>query len=142
MEIEKLSVKEILELLDSNKVTSVDLVNAYFDRIDKYEDNIGAFVTLTKDYALDRAKKADEERKNGSKKALLGVPIAIKDNICTKGIKTTCASRMLEDFVPPYSATVIEKIEKYFNALYKNLIFDKIDIEQIINRYKNNPIRT
>ncbi|MCQ2979346.1 MAG: Asp-tRNA(Asn)/Glu-tRNA(Gln) amidotransferase subunit GatA [Clostridia bacterium] len=112
MEIEKLSVKEILELLDSNKVTSVDLVNAYFDRIDKYEDNIGAFVTLTKDYALDRAKKADEERKNGNKKALLGVPIAIKDNISTKGIKTTCSSKMLEDYTPVYNATVIDKLEE------------------------------
>ena len=110
MEIEKLSVKEILELLDSKKVTSVDLVNAYFERIDKYEDEIGAFTTLTKDYALERAKAEDEKRAKGEKVGVLsGVSIAIKDNICTLGIKTTCSSKMLEDFVPPYNATVINK---------------------------------
>ena len=113
MEIEKLTVKEILELLDSKKVTSVDLVNAYFERIDKYEDEIGAFTTLTKDYALERAKAEDEKRAKGEKVGVLsGVPIAIKDNICTLGIKTTCSSKMLEDFVPPYNATVIEKLEE------------------------------
>lgn len=113
MEIEKLSVKEILELLDSKKVTSTELVNAYFDRIEKYEDKIGAFVTLTKDYALSRAKVEDEKRAKGEKVGTLsGVPIAIKDNICTKGIKTTCSSKMLEDFIPPYNATVIEKLEE------------------------------
>lgn len=112
MNVEKLTVKEILNGLDKKEFTSVELVNAYFDRIEKYENEIGAFVTLTKEEALKDAKASDDRRANGEKLgALEGVPIAIKDNMCTKGVKTTCSSRMLEDFIPPYDATVIEKLK-------------------------------
>ena len=113
MNVEKLTVKEILKGLDKKEFTSVELVNAYFDRIEKYENEIGAFVTLTKEEALKAAEESDARRANGEKLgALEGVPIAIKDNMCTKGIKTTCSSRMLEDFIPPYDATVIEKLKE------------------------------
>ena len=112
MNVEKLTVKEILNGLDKKEFTSVELVNAYFDRIEKYENEIGAFVTLTKEEALKAAESSDAKRANGEKLGKLeGVPIAIKDNMCTKGIKTTCSSRMLEDFIPPYDATVIEKLK-------------------------------
>ena len=112
MELERLTIKEIKELLEEGKFTSEELVNLYFERIEKYDDEIGAFVTLTKEEALKDAKVSDERRKNNENLGLLeGVPIAIKDNICTKNVKTTCSSKMLEDFIPPYDATVIEKLK-------------------------------
>ncbi len=113
MSLYEKTAHELHELLQSKKISAVELTENVFDRIDEKENLIGAFLEITKKQALESAKKVDEKISRGEKiSALEGIPCAIKDNICTKGIKTTCASKILENFVPPYDATVITKLKK------------------------------
>ena len=113
MEINKKTAHELHELLTSKKISSVELTEEVFKKIDETEKNIGAYLTLTRENAIKAAKAVDDKIVNGEQIGVLsGIPCAIKDNICTKGIKTTCASKILENFVPPYDATVIEKLNK------------------------------
>ncbi len=105
MELYELTVHELVEKLEKNEITPEEIIKSYSKRIDEKENKINAFVTRTDKEALELSQKAD--RKN-SKYA--GIPIGIKDNMCTKGVKTTCSSKMLENFVSPYDATVIEKL--------------------------------
>ena len=112
MEIYELTVHELADMLEKKEITSQQIVESYLSRIDDKEQEVKAFISQNRDNIIEYAKKIDEKRKNGepvSKYA--GIPIGIKDNICTKGEKTTCASKMLENFVSPYDATVIEKIK-------------------------------
>ena len=104
MELYELTVHELMDKLNKNEITSEDIVKSYTKRIEEKEKDIGAFVTITTDEALEKSKNV----KNGN---LAGIPIGIKDNLCTKGVKTTCSSKMLENFVAPYNATVVEKLE-------------------------------
>ena len=97
-------------LLDRKEVSSVELTRAELDRIGEVEDRVKAFVTITEDVALDQARRADERIASGDAAALTGIPVQIKDNMCTTGIPTTCSSRMLQNFVPPYDATVVKKL--------------------------------
>ena len=111
MDITSLTVHELQEKLEKNEITSEEIVKAYVDRINDKEKDVKAFVTTLCDEALEEAKKVDNERKAGKElSSLAGIPIGIKDNMCTKGVKTTCSSRMLEDFIAPYNATVVEKL--------------------------------
>ena len=104
---------ELHELLQEKKISAVELTENIFERIDEKEKSVDAFLEITKSQALENAKLVDEKISRGEKiSALEGIPCAIKDNICTKGIKTTCASKILENFVPPYDATVITKLKK------------------------------
>ncbi|MBA2912596.1 aspartyl-tRNA(Asn)/glutamyl-tRNA(Gln) amidotransferase subunit A [Clostridium beijerinckii] len=106
-----MNIKEMVEKIKSGELTSEALVQSYIEEITKNEGTINAFLTLTCDEALAKAKEIDAKVKAGeSLGRLAGIPIAIKDNICTEGVNTTCASKMLEDFVPPYDATVIKKL--------------------------------
>lgn len=100
---------ELHDLLISKEITAVDLMNATFDRIEATEDKVGAFITVSKEEALALAKKLDEKGIDESN-VLAAMPIGIKDNIVTKEIKTTAASKMLEDFIPIYDATVMNKV--------------------------------
>lgn len=106
MELYELTVHELIEKLDKNEITSEDIAKSYSKRIDEKEKDVQAFVTITKDEALEKSKNIDR-----TKSKLAGIPIGIKDNLCTKGVKTTCSSKMLENFVAPYNATVVEKLE-------------------------------
>ena len=110
MNLYELTIHEAHRLLRSREISSVELTRAVLGRIGQVEEQLHAFVTVTEDLALSQAQKADERLKNGDATPLAGIPVVIKDNICTKGIRTTCSSRMLANFVPPYDATVMEKL--------------------------------
>lgn len=111
-DITRLTVHELVEKLNKNELSSEEIVKAYKARIEDKEKDVKAFITTTLDEAEKEAVKADEERKSGTKSSFAGVPIGIKDNLCTNGVKTTCASKMLENFVAPYDATVVEKLKE------------------------------
>lgn len=108
MDITELTVHELVEKLKSKELTVTEINKAYIDRINDREKDVQAFITLLTEEAL---KEAESIEKKENLSELAGIPIGIKDNICTKNIKTTCASKMLENFVSPYDATVIEKLE-------------------------------
>lgn len=108
MNITELTVHELKEKLDKNELTAEQITKSYVDRINEKEKDVGAFVTTLTNEALETAKKIDKEEKTGTGYA--GIPIGIKDNMCTKGVRTTCSSKMLENFVSPYDATVVNKI--------------------------------
>lgn len=111
MEIIELTVHELQEKLKSKELSIKDITKAYTDRIKEKENDVQAFVTVLTDEANKKAEEMQEKIDKGEVKgAFAGVPIGIKDNICTKGVKTTCSSKMLENFVSPYDATVMEKI--------------------------------
>ena len=108
MELYELTIHQAHELLRKGEISSVELTQALLDRIVEIDNQIKAYLTLTPELALEQARRADERRAAGDDYPLLGIPMAIKDIICTKGVPTTCASRILEDFIPPYDATVME----------------------------------
>ena len=111
MDITELTVHELIEKLEKKELTSTEITQSYVDRIKEKEPEVQAFVTTLEDDALKQAKNIDKKRESGEiTNKLAGIPIGIKDNMCTKGIKTTCSSRMLENFVSPYDATVVEKL--------------------------------
>ncbi|MCX5750510.1 MAG: Asp-tRNA(Asn)/Glu-tRNA(Gln) amidotransferase subunit GatA [Candidatus Saganbacteria bacterium] len=102
---------ELHELLNKKEVSSSELTKLFFERVESVENKVKAFVTLTKEEAIKKAKAVDEKISKGEKIGPLeGIPIGLKDNLCTRGIKTTCSSKILANYLPPYNATVIEKI--------------------------------
>lgn len=112
MDLYKLTISEARSAIDKGKISPVELTDAIFKRIESVEKTVNAFVTLTKEHALTQARQAESRAKEGVKTPLLGIPIAIKDNICTESIKTTCSSKILENFIPPYESTVTQKLKE------------------------------
>ena len=111
MDITQLTVHELMDKLKNKELTSTQITQSYIDQIEEKEDDVKAFVTILKEEALKQANEIDKKRENGEiKSEFAGIPIGIKDNMCTKGVKTTCSSHMLENFVSPYDATVVEKL--------------------------------
>ena len=111
MDITELTVHELQDKLENKEITVTDITKAYIENIKKKEEKIGAFVTILEDEALKNAEEIQNKIESGEiKNSLAGIPIGIKDNICAKGVKTTCSSKMLENFISPYDATVMEKI--------------------------------
>ena len=104
------SVKEILTAIKNKDVSVIELTSNYLDKIKERDDELNCFITLTEEFALNKARKIDEEIAKNKVRALSGLPIAQKDIFCTKNIKTSCGSKMLDNFVSPYNATVIEKL--------------------------------
>jgi aspartyl-tRNA(Asn)/glutamyl-tRNA(Gln) amidotransferase subunit A len=106
----QVTIHEASGLLKDRQVSSVELTREYLERIDNVEKKVHALVTVTGELALEQAKKADELIGGGKAGPMTGIPIVIKDNMCTRGTRTTCSSKMLENFVPPYDAAVVEKV--------------------------------
>jgi aspartyl-tRNA(Asn)/glutamyl-tRNA(Gln) amidotransferase subunit A len=112
MNLHELTIKKAHMLLKKKEISSQELTRAVLDRIDAVEEHVGAYITLNSEMALAQAKIADKSISQGNILPLTGIPLALKDLMCTKGLRTTCASRILENFVPPYDATVVKKLKK------------------------------
>ncbi len=112
MELHELNISSVRQLLLDREITSLDLTQVLLQRIEKFDKKIGAFITIDKERALEQAKKADEDIANNNVSALTGIPIALKDLLCTKGIKTTCGSKILDNFIPQYDGTVVSKLKE------------------------------
>ncbi len=112
MDITKLKIRDMRKLLDSKEVSVTEITNEYIKRISQHDDKLQVYITKTEEVALASAEKAQKEIDAGNATALCGIPMAIKDNICTAEVKTTCASKILENFIPPYSATAMENLNK------------------------------
>ena len=110
--MQNLTLKELSEGLKQKKFSSLELTKFFLNRLDLHNSSINAFITIDKDKSLAMAKRADEIIKEGNQDYLTGIPIAQKDIFCTEGWKTTCGSKMLDNFIAPYDSTVISK----FNA--------------------------
>ena len=110
MELNQLTIHELQKMIRSGETTSTDIVRSVFQRIDDVEKDVHAYIRLTREAAFEEAAKADEDIRKGRLRPLTGIPIALKDLLCTKGVTTTCASHILHNFVPPYDATVVEKL--------------------------------
>ncbi|MFC2036061.1 Asp-tRNA(Asn)/Glu-tRNA(Gln) amidotransferase subunit GatA [Chloroflexota bacterium] len=106
----QLTINEAHKLLTTKQLSSVELTRTCLERIQQAEPKIHALINVTDGLALKQAQRADELIATGNTNPLTGIPVVIKDNMCTKGIPTTCSSKMLENFVPPYDATVVEKL--------------------------------
>ncbi|MFB0559067.1 MAG: Asp-tRNA(Asn)/Glu-tRNA(Gln) amidotransferase subunit GatA [Dehalococcoidales bacterium] len=106
----QLTIHQAHQLLKTRQLSSVELTKASLERIRQLEPKVHALVTVAEESALKQAQKADKLIATGNINPLTGIPMVIKDNMCTKGIRTTCSSKMLENFVPPYDATVVEKL--------------------------------
>ena len=113
MDITARSAAELHTLLENKTISATELVQVFLQRIAKVEGKVKAFVTLTEDLALSQAAEVDKQIARGEKLSpLAGIPMAFKDNMCSEGIRTTCSSKMLENFIPPYNATVVERLRE------------------------------
>jgi aspartyl-tRNA(Asn)/glutamyl-tRNA(Gln) amidotransferase subunit A len=111
-ELLTLSIAEISQKLHAREVSAVELTEAVLTHISETEPKVQAFITPTPELALEMARQAQARLDAGERNPLLGVPIALKDNLCTRGVRTTCASRILHNFVPPYDATVVRRLRE------------------------------
>ena len=109
--IDIMDLREMRLALDKKEIGAEELAKSYIDKIEKTDKKLNSYITVCADTALDEAKAAQKLIDSGESKPLTGIPVSIKDNICTDKIRTTCASKMLEDFVPFYDATVISKLK-------------------------------
>lgn len=126
MDLYRLTAHELRDMLDKKEVSAVDVTNSYLDRIARVESKIDAYITICRDRAVERAKEVQKKLDKGEATSkLAGIPMALKDNMCTKGILTTCASRMLHNFIPPYNSTVAEKLFKEDTVLLGKLNMDE-----------------
>lgn len=105
------TLKQLADGLANKEFSSLELTDSYLEQIDQHDAQYNAFITVTPDQAREQAKAADERRQNGQAGPLTGLPIAIKDIFCTEGVKTSCGSRMLDNFIAPYESTATQKLK-------------------------------
>lgn len=116
---------QALQKLEAGEVTSLELTQSCLQRVAAIDDQLQAFITLDEDAALNQAREADRQRQAGQTGALLGIPLALKDLLCTRGLRTTCGSKMLEQFVPPYDAAVVERVKGEGGVILGKLAMDE-----------------
>ncbi len=126
MELYEYSAHELAKMYRNKEATVPEVINAIYKRIEEKEPKIKAYLSLDKENALAQAKEIQSSFDKGEELPILaGIPVAVKDNICTKGMRTTCASKMLENFIPPYDATVIKKLKEN-----KCIIVGKVNLDE------------
>jgi aspartyl-tRNA(Asn)/glutamyl-tRNA(Gln) amidotransferase subunit A len=110
LKLHELTIQEAHRLLKAKEISAVELTRAILDRISAVEGKVDAFITIAEESAMEQASRADQKIAEGHCAPLTGIPVAIKDVICTEGIQTTCGSKILTNFIPPYDATVVQKL--------------------------------
>ena len=125
MQLHTLTLAQAHEMLKAKEISSVELTHCVLDRIEAVDAKINAFITVTGDDALAAAKKADQAIAQGHLSELTGIPLGIKDVLCTRGVRTTCGSRMLENFVPPYDAHVMRRLNEQQAVVVGKLNMDE-----------------
>ncbi len=125
MSLHTLTIAQAHDLLERKELSSVELTRAVLERIQQADPLVRSYLTVIADQALDQARKADSDIAQGRMALLTGIPIAIKDVLCTKGVRTTCGSRILESFVPPYDAFVVKRLKAQGAVLVGKLNMDE-----------------
>jgi aspartyl-tRNA(Asn)/glutamyl-tRNA(Gln) amidotransferase subunit A len=125
MKLHELTIEQASDLLKNKEIASLELTRAILDRIEAVDGKVGAFLTVDADGAMAQAEAADHRLARGDTAPLTGIPLGIKDLICTQGLRTTCASKMLENFIPPYDATVISRLKKAGAVILGKLNMDE-----------------
>ena len=125
MSLHEKSLRELSQELHNKTISSVEMTQHFLDRIQQHDKTLNAFVTVAGEHALAQAKHADARRASGKADALTGVPIAQKDIFCTQGIRTSCGSKMLDNFVSPYDATVVAKMNEQGVVMLGKLNMDE-----------------
>ena len=125
MSLNRLTIHELRKLLATRQISAVELARDVLARIEKVEDKVKAFITLDPEGAIKQAAAADKELKAGTGGVLCGIPLSIKDVLCTEGMRTTCGSRILENFVPPYDATTVARLKQSGAVLLGKVSMDE-----------------
>ncbi len=119
------TIKDLSEALQKKEISSVEITRQYLDRIDRLDGEVQAYLYVNAEAALDEARKADEVIRRGETTALTGIPLGIKDVLCVEGVPTTCGSKILQNYVPPFSATAIEKLRRHHVVILGKLNMDE-----------------
>ena len=106
------TIKQLSDDLLAKRISATELTEHYLRRIEHFDSDLNAFVSITRNEALKQAKAADERLAAGDVSPLTGIPVAHKDIFCTQGVKTSCGSKMLDNFISPYDATVIQRLRE------------------------------
>ncbi|MFT5727546.1 MAG: aspartyl-tRNA(Asn)/glutamyl-tRNA(Gln) amidotransferase subunit A [Desulforhopalus sp.] len=125
MKLYELTISQALEKMAAGELTSVELTQSYLDRIEAVENNVSAYITIDSEGALKQAVQADKDRSEGKAGKLCGIPVSLKDLLCVKDLKMTCGSKMLENFIPPYDATVVKNIKNAGGVILGKVTMDE-----------------